>query len=268
MPPEGAPGLPSMSRSTHELGTQPAHTARMSIHSAQRAVVLLSGGLDSAVTLAMARAEGFEVFALSVDYRQRHAHELACAARIAASLGAARHATVAIDLRALGGSALTDDAIEVPGASPDGAQRGAGAIPVTYVPNRNMTMLSVAIGWAEAVGAREVFLGVNAVDYSGYPDCREAFIRAAEHAAALGTRVGVEGAPILLRTPLIAMTKAEIIREGARLGVDFALTSSCYNPDAHGRACAVCDSCIIRRRGFEDAGVPDPTRYADAEAAR
>ncbi|TVQ59489.1 MAG: 7-cyano-7-deazaguanine synthase QueC [Phycisphaerales bacterium] len=236
--------------------------------SSKRAVVLLSGGLDSAVALATARAEGFEAYALSVDYRQRHAHELACARRVAASLGAARHAVVGVDLRALGGSALTDDAIGVPDAHTGAPSDQHEAIPVTYVPNRNMTMLSLAIGWAETLGAAEVFIGVNAVDYSGYPDCREAFIRAAEHAAALGTRAGVEGAPVLIRTPLIAMTKAEIIREGARLGVDFALTSSCYNPDPQGRACAACDSCAIRRRGFAEAGVPDPTQYAHEGAAR
>lgn len=229
------------------------------------AVVLLSGGLDSAVSLAAARAEGFRAHALSVDYGQRHAHELACAARIARSLGAERHAVVKIDLRAIGGSALTDDAIDVP--SHGGAPRTAN-IPPTYVPARNMTLLSVAVGLAEVVGARDVFIGVNAVDYSGYPDCRAEFVRAFERAAALGTRAGDSGEPVRIRTPLIDLSKAEIVRLGARLGVDFALTSSCYAPDARGRACGVCDSCAIRRRGFEEAGAPDPTVYATEDAAR
>lgn len=223
------------------------------------AVVLLSGGLDSAVALALARADGLACHALSFDYAQRHRVELAAAGRIAHALGAASHRVVSIDLRAIGGSSLTD-AIDVPKGRPR-AER-ADAIPATYVPARNMTFLSVAIGLAEVVGARDVFIGVNAVDYSGYPDCRRPFIDAFEHAAALGTRAGAEGAPIHIRTPLDTLAKADIIRLGARLGVDFSLTTSCYDPSPDGLACAHCDSCQIRSRGFRDAGVPDPTRYA------
>jgi 7-cyano-7-deazaguanine synthase len=226
------------------------------------AVVLLSGGLDSAVALAIGRERGFACHALSVDYGQRHRHELGAAAAIAARAGAKEHRTIGLDLRAIGGSALTAE-IDVPkggtGAAP------SAEIPVTYVPARNLVFLSLAVGFAEVVGAREVFIGVNAVDYSGYPDCRPEFIRAFEQAANLGTKAGVEGRAMSICTPLIELTKAEIIREGARLGVDFAMTHSCYDPvetAAGVLACARCDSCRIRARGFIEAGVPDPTRYA------
>jgi 7-cyano-7-deazaguanine synthase len=233
-----------------------------------RAVVLLSGGLDSATALAAARHDGRECFALSVDYGQRHAVELAAAARVAASLGAARHAVVRIDLHALGGSALTAD-IDVP--KDRSAHEISQGVPVTYVPARNITMLSVATGWAEILGAGEVYIGVNQVDYSGYPDCRGEFIRAFEAAAALGTKTGAEvHAPIRIRTPLLDLAKAEIILLGQRLGVDFSLTTSCYDPSlvppGTVLACGRCDSCQIRRRGFQDAGIPDPTRYAAGAA--
>lgn len=218
--------------------------------------MLLSGGLDSATVLAMASERGFACHCLSVDYGQRHRFELGAARRVGASLGAAEHRVVGIDLRAIGGSALTDE-IEVPrpGEGP------AGGIPVTYVPARNLVFLSIAAGYAEVVGARDLFIGVNAVDYSGYPDCRPGFIEAFERAANEGTRAGVEGRGLRVHTPLIEMSKAEIIREGVRLGVDYGLTHSCYDPDADGRACGRCDSCGIRRRGFEAAGVADPTTY-------
>ncbi|MEQ8850341.1 MAG: 7-cyano-7-deazaguanine synthase QueC [Phycisphaerales bacterium] len=225
----------------------------------ERAVVLVSGGLDSATTLAMARAEGLACFALSFDYGQRHRHELDAARRVAESLGVERHLVMPIDLRAFGGSALTAD-IEVPKGRGDDEM--AAGIPVTYVPARNLIFLSFAVAHAEVVGARAVFAGVNAVDYSGYPDCRPEFIEAFERAANLATKAGVEHQGVGVRTPLIRMTKAEIIRRGVELGVDYGLTHSCYDPDDAGRACGACDSCLIRRRGFEDAGVPDPTVYA------
>lgn len=235
------------------------------------AVVLLSGGLDSAVALAAARRTGLRCYALSVDYGQRHHAELSAAERVAASLGVAQHAVVKVDLRALGGSALTDDAIGVPkDRSPRAIERG---VPVTYVPARNMVFLSLAVGWAETLGDAAVYIGVNQLDYSGYPDCRAEFIAAFERAAALGTRAGTEPGrlPIQIRTPLVAMSKAEIIRLGAELGVDFSLTISCYDPVSPqgqtGRpvACGRCDSCLIRRRGFQESGIPDPTLYADRE---
>lgn len=241
-----------------------------SISSRAKAVVLLSGGLDSAVALGVARDEGFECFALSVDYGQRHRVELDAARRVAASLGVTRHAIVRIDLRSLGGSALTDE-IAVP---KDRAEAElAATIPVTYVPARNLTMLAVAIGWAEVLGGRDVYIGVNQIDYSGYPDCRGEFIRAFEHAACLGTKSGAqEGAPVRIHTPLLTLSKAGIIRLGGRLGVDFSLTSSCYDPvfpddgarddAARAQACGRCDACILRRRGFIEACVEDPTRYA------
>ena len=223
-----------------------------------RAVVLLSGGLDSATVLAIARDRGFVCHCLSIDYAQRHRAELGAAPRVAENLGAAGHRVVAVDLRSVGGSALTGD-LAVP------KDRAVGAptadIPVTYVPARNMVFMSVAVGLAEVLDARDIFLGVNAVDYSGYPDCRPAFIAAFARAADEGTRAGVEGRGFRFHTPLIEMTKAQIIREGVRLGVDYALTRSCYDPDGHGRACGRCDSCQIRRRGFEEAGVEDPTEY-------
>ena len=220
----------------------------------RRAVVLLSGGLDSATVLALAREQGFEVYALSVHYGQRHSAELAAAARIAAALGAREHRVVGVDLAGIGGSALTDPTLDVPIAPTTG-------IPITYVPARNTLMLALALGWAEVLGAESIFIGVNAVDYSGYPDCRPEFIAAFTEVARLGTRAGSEGAALRLEAPLVNLSKAAIIREGRRLGVDYALTVSCYQADAEGRACGQCDSCRLRREGFVAAGVPDPTRY-------
>jgi len=219
----------------------------------QRAVVLVSGGMDSAVTLAMARAQGFECHALSVAYGQRHVSELAASDRVCAMLGAAAHKTVNVDLRSIGGSALTAD-IDVP-------EEGGAGIPVTYVPARNTIMLSIALGWAEVLGANDIFCGVNAVDYSGYPDCRPAFIEAFEKLANVATKAGVEGAHLRVHAPLMRMSKADIAKEGVRLGVDFAVTVSCYQADDEGRACAHCDACRLRAEGFRDAGIPDPTRY-------
>ncbi len=223
------------------------------MNSERRAVVLLSGGLDSATTLAFAMAEGYECHSLAVDYGQRHRSELAAARRLSESMGAASHRVVAVDLRAIGGSALTDE-IDVPEAPGDG-------IPVTYVPARNTLMLSLALGHAEVLDASDLFIGVNAVDYSGYPDCRPQFIAAFEELCQLATKAGVEGAHFRIHTPLIDLTKAEIIRRGTGLGVDYSKTISCYQADEQGRACGVCDSCRIRRAGFEAAGVDDPTRY-------
>jgi 7-cyano-7-deazaguanine synthase len=220
----------------------------------KKAVVLVSGGMDSAVVLAIAREQGFVTHALSVRYGQRHTSELDAAARVAKALGVAAHKTVNVDLRAIGGSALTDD-IEVPEA-------GGSGIPVTYVPARNTIMLSVALGWAEVLGATEIFCGVNAVDYSGYPDCRPVFIEAFETLANLATKAGVEGAGLRISGARMRMGKAEIVREGLRLGVDFGQTVSCYRADAHGLACGQCDACRLRAAGFADAGVADPTRYA------
>jgi 7-cyano-7-deazaguanine synthase len=230
----------------------------MVARSATPAVVLVSGGMDSAVTLAMARAQGFVCHALSVAYGQRHASELVAAARVAALLGAIEHKTVSVDLRSIGGSALTAD-IAVP-AHVD--THGENDIPVTSVPARNTIMLSIALGWAETLGATDLFCGVNAVDYSGYPDCRPAFIEAFERLANLATKAGVEGRALRVHAPLISMSKADIVREGARLGVDFAQTVSCYRADSDGRACGHCDACVLRARGFADAGVADPTHYA------
>lgn len=221
----------------------------------KRAVVLISGGLDSATAAAMARAEGFVCYALSFDYGQRHRVELEAAAAVARSLGMREHRVFRLDLRQFGGSALTDDAIDVP-------QSSAGeAIPVTYVPARNTVFLSLALAWAEVLEARDIFIGVNAVDYSGYPDCRPEFVQAFEAMANLATRAGVEGRGFHIRTPLLHLSKAEIIRTGVRLGVDYGLTLSCYDPDAQGRACGRCDSCRLRAEGFRAAGVVDPTRY-------
>jgi 7-cyano-7-deazaguanine synthase len=225
-----------------------------------RAVVLLSGGLDSTTTFAVAKASGFEVFALSVDYGQRHRIELDRAAASAKVLGAAEHRTVRLDLRAIGGSALTAD-VAVPKDRSDDAI-GTG-IPVTYVPARNTILLGVALSYAEVVGAFDLFIGANILDYSGYPDCRPEFLKAFEDLANVATKAGVEGAGhFRVHAPLLRMTKAEIIREGARLGVDFSLTLSCYDPDPEGRACGHCDSCQLRRKGFSEAGVADPTEYA------
>ncbi|MES2885599.1 MAG: 7-cyano-7-deazaguanine synthase QueC [Pseudomonadota bacterium] len=222
--------------------------------SLRKAVVLLSGGLDSATVLAMAKAEGYECHALSVAYGQRHSAELIAAVRVAQRLGAASHKHIQVNLDAIGGSALTDRSIAVPEVESSG-------IPVTYVPARNTMFLALALGQAEVVGAQALFIGVNAVDYSGYPDCRPAFIEAFQHLASVATKAGVEGAGFVIHTPLIALTKGEIIKQGMALGVDFAETVSCYQADADGRACGRCDSCRIRREGFAAAGLPDPTRY-------
>ena len=230
----------------------------------KKAVVLVSGGMDSAVVVAIARAQGFAVHALSVRYGQRHTSELDAAQRVADSLGAVAHKTVNVDLRSIGGSALTDEAITVP-TDADGHAVGQDApkdaIPVTYVPARNTIMLSVALGWAEVLGANDLFCGVNAVDYSGYPDCRPEFVEAFEKLANLATKAGVEGAGIRVHAPLQFMSKADIVREGVRLGVDFAQTVSCYQADDEGRACGHCDACRLRAEGFAAAGVADPTRY-------
>lgn len=222
-----------------------------------KAVILLSGGLDSATVLAIARARGFALHALSFDYGQRHRIELTAARRLAESFGA-RHSVIAFDLRQFGGSALTDD-IEVPkDRTHDQISEG---IPVTYVPARNTIFLSFALGVAELISAFHIFVGVNALDYSGYPDCRPEFIKAFETLARVATKAGVEGKSFTIHTPLIQMTKAQIIREGTRLGVDYAMTTSCYDPSPDGRACGHCDSCQLRRKGFAEAGLPDPTLY-------
>lgn len=222
---------------------------------AKKAIVLLSGGLDSATCLALAREAGFTPVALSFDYGQRHNAELAAAQRVAAAFGVSDHRVLRLDLGAIGGSALTDASIDVPTAASAG-------IPVTYVPARNTVFLSFALGLAEVLDSDDIFIGVNAVDYSGYPDCRPEFIAAFETLANLATRAGVEGHRMHIHTPLIALSKADIIRTGLRLGVDYRLTVSCYQADALGRACGQCDSCRLRRQGFEAAGVADPTCYA------
>ena len=220
------------------------------------AVLLLSGGLDSATCLAIARAEGYAVHALSVAYGQRHAREVEQAAAVASALGAASHRVVSLDLRAIGGSSLTSDQPVEKDRAED------GSIPATYVPARNTVLLGLALGVAEVVGAADVFLGVNAVDYSGYPDCRPEFVAAFEALANLATRSGVSGTRLTIHAPLLKLTKAEIIRRGVSLGVDYSLTHSCYDPSPAGGACGRCDSCRLRRKGFFEAGVPDPTRYA------
>jgi len=220
-----------------------------------KAVVLLSGGLDSATCLAEARHRGFAAYCLSFDYGQRHRAELVAAARVARALGAAEHRSLKLDLGQFGGSALTDTALEVP---VDGLHPG---IPITYVPARNTIMLSLAMAWAEVLGSRDIFVGVNAVDYSGYPDCRPEYIAAFETMANLATKAGVEGHKLTLHTPLMTLSKARIIEMGTRLGVDYGLTVSCYQADELGRACGVCDSCRLRREGFAAAGVADPTPY-------
>jgi 7-cyano-7-deazaguanine synthase len=221
---------------------------------ASKAVVLLSGGLDSATALALAREHGLACYALTFDYGQRHRVELEAARRVAQSLGVVAHRVMKLDLSWMGGSALTDNAIAVPTTPSAG-------IPVTYVPARNTVFLSIALGWAEVLGARDIYLGANAVDYSGYPDCRPDYMRAFEQLANLGTRAGVEGRRFRVHTPLMEMRKADIIRTGKRLGVDYGLTQSCYDPDETGRACGTCDACRFRAQGFADAGVTDPTRY-------
>ena len=220
----------------------------------RRAVVLLSGGLDSATVLAVARERGYDCYALSMAYGQRHSAELDAARRVAQVIGASDHKVIDIGLDAIGGSALTDTDIAVPDHATEG-------IPATYVPARNTVFLSLALGWAEVLGSLDIFIGVNAVDYSGYPDCRPEFIRAFERLANLATKAGVEGRRFRIHAPLVEMSKAEIIRTGSRLGVDYGLTVSCYQADAEGRACGRCDSCRFRRQGFEDAGIADPTRY-------
>lgn len=220
----------------------------------KNAVVLLSGGLDSATVLAMARQQGFACHTLSVDYGQRHHAELAAATRVAAALGAHEHRVINIDLTAFGGSALTDSKIAVP-------EQMSSGIPLTYVPARNTIMLSLALAWAEVLQVQDIFFGVNAVDYSGYPDCRPEYVNAFEHMANLATRAAVEGKPLTLHAPLLHLSKAEIILRGRELGVDYSLTVSCYQADEQGAACGVCDSCRLRRAGFESAQTPDPTRY-------
>jgi 7-cyano-7-deazaguanine synthase len=220
-----------------------------------RAIVLVSGGLDSATCLAIARSEGYECHALSLAYGQRHTAELDAAARVAAALGAVEHRVMTVDLAAFGGSALTDPAIAVP-------ESAGEDVPVTYVPARNTVFLSFALAWSEVLGAHDIFIGVNAVDYSGYPDCRPEYIAAFEHMANLATRAATEGLqPLFIRTPLIQLSKADIIRQGRTLGIDYSITVSCYQADEAGRACARCDACRLRQAGFDAAGMPDPTRY-------
>ncbi len=232
----------------------------------KRAVVLLSGGLDSATTLALARARGFQTYALSVDYGQRHVHELDAARRVAQALGVVEHRVVKVDLRTIGGSALTDQ-LEVPKDRP--FEQIEHGIPITYVPARNTVFLSLALGYAEVLEVFDLFIGVNALDYSGYPDCRPEFIAQFERLANLATKAGVEGrGTFRIHTPLIAMTKAQIIREGARLGLDYGLTHSCYEPSPDGLACGRCDSCRLRLKGFAEAGLVDPIPYAENAPAK
>jgi 7-cyano-7-deazaguanine synthase len=231
----------------------------------KRAVVLLSGGLDSSTVLAIARSQGYELYALSFSYGQRHIVELEAAKRVAASIGVAGHRVAAIDLRIFGGSALTDDIAVPKGRTP--GEMGHG-IPITYVPARNTIFLSFALAWAEVLGSSDIFIGVNALDYSGYPDCRPEFIEAFEKMANLATRAGVEGRQALkIHTPLIAMTKAQIVAKGIELGVDYALTSSCYDPSAGGEPCGQCDSCLLRQKGFKENGLVDPLRYREDQAS-
>ncbi|RYJ61821.1 7-cyano-7-deazaguanine synthase QueC [Pseudomonas songnenensis] len=222
--------------------------------SEQKAVILLSGGLDSATVVAMARDQGYACYTMSFDYGQRHRAELQAAERVAAQLGVVEHKVIGLNLNGIGGSALTDERIDVPEVVGEG-------IPVTYVPARNTVFLALALGWAEVLGARDIFIGVNAVDYSGYPDCRPEFVAAFEHMANLATKAGVEGQGFRIQAPLQQLSKAKIVQEGIRLGVDYAMTVSCYQADADGRACGKCDSCRLRAAGFAEAGVTDPTRY-------
>lgn len=233
----------------------------MSSHS-KKAVVLVSGGLDSATTLAMAKDEGYFCYALSFDYGQRHRSELDASVRVAKSLGAVEHRIMSLDLRAIGGSALTDDSIDVPAAQNTSSESTLNqSIPVTYVPARNTIFLSYALAWAEVLQARHIFIGVNAVDYSGYPDCRPEYIAAFQGMANLATKAGVEGDTITICTPLIQLSKADIIRKGTQLGIDYQATISCYGADNEGRACGRCDSCRLRAAGFAEAGISDPTVY-------
>ena len=220
----------------------------------KKAVILLSGGLDSATVVAMAKAQGYSCYTMSFDYGQRHRAELQAAERVASQLGVVEHKVIGLNLNGIGGSALTDSSIDVPETPEEG-------IPVTYVPARNTVFLSLALGWAEVIGARDLFIGVNAVDYSGYPDCRPEFVEAFERMANLATKAGVEGQGFSIRAPLQNLSKAQIVQEGIRLGVDYAITVSCYQADDEGRACGKCDSCRLRKAGFEAAGVEDPTRY-------
>jgi 7-cyano-7-deazaguanine synthase len=220
----------------------------------KRAVILLSGGLDSATVVAMAKADGFACYTMSFDYGQRHRAELQAAERVAKDLGVVEHKVIGLNLNGIGGSALTDSSIAVPETPGEG-------IPVTYVPARNTVFLSLALGWAEVLGARDIFIGVNAVDYSGYPDCRPEFVESFERMANLATKAGVEGQGFTIRAPLQMLSKADIVKAGTRLGVDYGLTVSCYQADDQGRACGKCDSCRLRAEGFLAAGVPDPTRY-------
>ena len=231
-----------------------------SVSSPRRAVVLLSGGLDSATSLAIARDAGFDCYCLSVNYGQRHSSELEAAHRVARALGAKQHRVLDLDLTVFGGSALTDDRIAVP------TEGVAPGIPVTYVPARNTIMLSLALAWAEVLESSDLFIGVNAVDYSGYPDCRPAFVAAFENLANVATKAGVEGRHLTIHAPLMELSKAEIIRKGHALGVDYAMTVSCYQADDFGRACGVCDACRLRREGFEAAGIADPTPYVNPSA--
>jgi 7-cyano-7-deazaguanine synthase len=219
-----------------------------------KAVVLISGGLDSTTVLAIAKSQGYDCYTLSFDYGQRHRAELLAAERTAKSLGSLQHKVIKLDLRSIGGSALTDDHIDVPEEETQG-------IPVTYVPARNTIFLSIALGWAEVLGAQDIFVGVNAVDYSGYPDCRPEYIQAYERMANLATKAGVEGKKLSIQTPLMTLSKADIIRQGMRLGVDYSLTVSCYQADDYGRACGKCDSCRLRKQGFTEAEISDPTLY-------
>lgn len=219
-----------------------------------KAVILVSGGLDSTTVLAMAMKQGYDCYTLSFDYGQRHSAELLAAERTSKTMGAVEHKVVSLDLGTIGGSALTDTSIDVP-------EEASVGIPVTYVPARNTVFLAIALGWAEVLEAQQIFVGVNAVDYSGYPDCRPEFISAFEHMANLATKAGVEGNALKIQAPLIEMTKAEIVKVGTGLGVDYSLTVSCYQADAEGRACGKCDSCRLRRQGFEQAQLQDPTRY-------
>jgi 7-cyano-7-deazaguanine synthase len=224
----------------------------------KKAVVLLSGGLDSTTVAAIARAEGFAVYALTVRYGQRHEVELEAARRVAAALAVTAHTTIDIDLNAFGGSALTDTGIEVPKDRPLAEIGAPGDVPVTYVPARNTVLLSLALAWAEAIGARDIYIGVNVLDASGYPDCRPEFVAAFEALAGVATRAG----GFHIHAPLIRMTKADIVRRGLELGIDYGITHSCYDPAPSGDACGRCDACVLRRKGFDEAGVPDPTRYA------
>lgn len=222
----------------------------------KKAVILVSGGLDSTTTLAIAQSEGYECYTLSFDYGQRHRVELEAAQRVSDKMHVAQHKVVQLDLKSIGGSALTDDDIAVPEDGPEG-------IPITYVPARNTVFLSIALGWAEVLNAEAIFIGVNAVDYSGYPDCRPEYIAAFQTLAMLATKVGVEGKPLQIKTPLIEMSKAEIVKLGVSLGVDYSATVSCYQADKDGKACGRCDSCRLRRKGFEDAQMTDPTQYVN-----